>query len=123
MCENGDVSRKTYGDQTVFAHRIETRDWPSNMTRITEEESRRDRDRDRLRQPLVAMHVFRYRKGDRCFTTRRAEVLHRRYAAEDVTVKARRGLCRSASPGLPIGMSRFGFFASCAAVETASKPI
>ena len=26
-------------------------------------------------------------------------------------------------PKIPIGMSRFGFFASCAAVDTASKPI
>ena len=29
----------------------------------------------------------------------------------------------TSDPRIPIGMSRFGFFASCAAVETASKPI
>ena len=29
----------------------------------------------------------------------------------------------ASEPRMPIGMSRDGFFASCAAVDTASKPI
>ncbi len=61
-----------------------TRDWPNNITRMTDEKPARIATVTDLREPFVTVHVFADRERDRGFAAGGAKILDRGDAAEHV---------------------------------------
>ena len=102
-----------------------TRDWPINITKITEENPAR-----MATVTEVANHSYPFIYSEIAYATDASfplagstKSVHGATPVNTCPNKMYKIVHTTNEPKIPIGISRFGFLASCAAVETASKPM
>src|SRR5437899_8544900 len=99
-----------------------TRDWPSSITRITDEKPARIAtvtDFDSHSNPVMYFVMANATEASRPAVRKSWTVATPLSTEENSTYKM---VQMNNEPRMPIGISRVGLRASCAAVETASNP-
>src|SRR5207248_10994949 len=116
------TSEKIFGTRPSRLMEKNTRDWPSSITRITDEKPARIAtvtDFDSHSNPVMYFVMANATEASRPAVRKSWTVATPLSTSENSTYKMAQ---MTNDPRIPIGISRLGWRTACAAVETASTP-